>query len=144
MAARKTLIVGASRGTGSSLLKQLLATSNLPSIRASTRSLAKITFPSRVDVVQGDLEDASSYSRLFEDVDRAFMYANSKAPLLQLLSAAKDCGVQYIVLISSMTVKFDPESSIGETHLEVENAIKESGLGNSIYLHSLTELLLQY
>jgi uncharacterized protein YbjT (DUF2867 family) len=128
MAARKILIVGASGGVGSSLLRQLLATPNPPSIRVSTRSLAKVTFPSNVDVVQSDLEDPSSYPGLFKDVDRAFMYANSKAPLPQLLSAAKDCGVQHIVLLSSMTIEFDPESNIGKAHLEVKNAIKESGI----------------
>jgi uncharacterized protein YbjT (DUF2867 family) len=128
MSARKTLIVGASGGVGRSLLQQLLATPNPPSIRVSTRDRAKVSFPSSVEVVQGDLEDASSYPRLFNAVDRAFIYANPRAPLPQLLSAAKDGNVQYIVLLSSMTVEFDPKSNIGKTHLEAENAIKESGI----------------
>ncbi|KUJ08749.1 NAD(P)-binding protein [Mollisia scopiformis] len=128
MAARKVLIVGASGGVGGALLKQLLSTSNPPSIRVSTRSLGKATFPSTVEVVQGDLEDPSSYPRLLKGIDRVFMYANSQAPLQQLLSAAKDGGVQYIVLLSSMTVEFAPESSIGKKHLTIEDAVKESGI----------------
>jgi uncharacterized protein YbjT (DUF2867 family) len=128
MAARKILIVGASGGVGRSLLQQLLATYNPPSIRVSTRNRAKVTFPLSVEVVQGDLEDASSYSGLFNGVDRAFIYANPRAPLPKLLAAAKDGNVKYIVLLSSMTVEFDPESSIGKIHLEAENAIKESGI----------------
>jgi len=128
MDARKTLIVGASGGVGRSLLQQLLATFNPPSIRVSTRDRAKVTFPSSVEVVQGDLEDPSSYPGLFNGVNRAFIYANPRAPLPQLLSAVKDGNVQYIVLLSSMTDEFDPKSNIGKIHVEAENVIKESGI----------------
>ncbi|KAN0098791.1 NAD(P)-binding protein [Hyaloscypha variabilis] len=128
MEARKILIVGASGRVGRSLLQQLLATSNPPSIRVSTRDRAKVTFPSNVEVVQGNLEDTSSYPELFNAVDRAFIYANPRTRLPQLLSAAKDGNVQYIVLLSSMMVEFDPKSDIGKAHVNAENAIKESGI----------------
>jgi len=128
MAVGKVLIVGASGGVGRSLLQQFLATSNPPSICVSTRDRAKVTFPSSVEVVQGDLEDKSSYPGLFKGVDRAFIYANPRAPLAQLLSAAKDSNVQYIVLLSSMRAERDPTSTIGKIHLEAENVIKESGI----------------
>jgi uncharacterized protein YbjT (DUF2867 family) len=128
MAARKVLVIGASGGVGRSLLQQLLATSNPPAIRVSTRKQAKASFPSSVEVVEGDLENITSYSKLFNGVDQAFIYANPNASLSHLLTAAKDGGVQCIVLLSSMTVEFDPESSIGKIHLEAENAIKESGI----------------
>jgi uncharacterized protein YbjT (DUF2867 family) len=128
MMAQKILIIGASGGVGRSLLHQLLATSNPPAIRVSTRNQAKASFPSGVEVVQGDLGDTASYPTLFNGVDRAFIYANPHASLPNLLSAAKDGGVQSIVLLSSMTVEFDPDSTIGKIHLEAENAIKASGI----------------
>jgi uncharacterized protein YbjT (DUF2867 family) len=124
----KLLIVGATGGVGGSLLRQLLALPQPPPIRVSTRNLATAVFPSTVDAVQGDIEYPSSYPTLFSGVDRVFMYAKSEAPLPQLLSAARDSGVKYIVLLSSMTVDFDPDSFIGSAHLKVENAIKESGM----------------
>jgi len=128
MAARKILIVGASGGVGGSLLRQLLALSSPPSIRVSTRNPASITFPTSVEVVQGDLSDSSSYPRLFGGIDRAFLYVRQHVPFPELLSAAKEAGVQNVVLLSSMTVEFDPESWIGKTHLDAENAIRESGI----------------
>jgi uncharacterized protein YbjT (DUF2867 family) len=128
MATWKILVVGASGGVGRSLLQQLLATSNPPAIRVSTRNPAKASFPRNVEVVQGDLEDVASYPKLFNGVDRAFIYANPNSSLSHLFSAAKDGGVQNIVLLSSMTVEFDPDSSIGKIHVKAENAIKESGM----------------
>jgi len=128
MTAQKILIVGASGGVGRSLLQQLLETSPSSTIRVSTRNQAKASFPSGVEVVQGDLGDINSYPPLFNGIDRAFIYANAQAVLPQLLSAAKDGGVKYIVLLSSMTVEFDPEGTIGKLHLEAEKAIKESGI----------------
>ncbi|CAL5865822.1 uncharacterized protein PFLUO_LOCUS28 [Penicillium psychrofluorescens] len=122
------LIVGATGGVGGSLLRQLLALPRPPSIRVSTRNLAKAEFPSSVQAVQGDLEDASSYPMLFRGIDRVFMYAKPEVSFPQLLSAARDCGVTYMVLLSSMTVEFDPESIVGRLHREVEHAIKASGL----------------
>jgi uncharacterized protein YbjT (DUF2867 family) len=60
MTTQKILIIGASGGVRRSLLQQLLAISNPPSMRVSTRNQAKAGFPSSVEVVQGDLEEPAS------------------------------------------------------------------------------------
>ena len=130
MSTRKVLIVGATGGVGGSLLKQLLAlpVPYRPAIRVSTRNPTKASFPSDVDVVQGDLLDPSSYTRLFRGVERAFLYAKPSAPLAQLCSTAKEEGVKHIVLLSSFTVQMYPDSPIGRFHKKMENAIVDSGI----------------
>ncbi|KAE8440650.1 hypothetical protein EG329_006846 [Mollisiaceae sp. DMI_Dod_QoI] len=128
MPARKVLIVGASGAVGSSLLRQLLALDNPPSIRVSSRNPTNTSFPASVEVVQGDFSDPSSYTRLFTGIDRAFLYVRPGVAFPQLLAAAKEAGVKYIVLLSSMTVEFDPESWIGKMHLDAEEAVRASGL----------------
>lgn len=128
MASGKVLVVGATGGVGSSILEQLLVLPNPPEIRVSTRDPSKVTFPSEVEVVQGDLLDPSSYPRLFQGIERAFLYAQTSHSLEQLFSAAKDAGVRYIVLLSSYTVQTNPDFEIGAAHKKVEDAIVASGL----------------
>lgn len=66
--------------------------------------------------------------RLFTGVDRAFLYSTPEAPLAQLFSAAKDHGVQYITLLSSLAIESDPEGLIAISQRKVESAIEPSGL----------------
>jgi uncharacterized protein YbjT (DUF2867 family) len=128
MSSSKVLIVGASGGVGGAVLRQLLALPTPPSIRVSTRDPAKATFPSSVEVVQGDLEDSSSYSRLFKDITHVFLYAKAEAPLSQLLAAIKNAGVKRIVLLSTLTIVFNPTGMIATMHCKVEKAIEETGI----------------
>ncbi|KAK9329739.1 hypothetical protein V1520DRAFT_278616 [Lipomyces starkeyi] len=123
MASRKVLIVG---GVGSSLLKQRLALP--PAIRVSTRDPSKASFPSNLEVVHGDLLDASSYTTLFRGVERAFLYAKPTASLAQLCSTANEEGLKHIVLLSSYTVQTNPDIEIGIAHKKVEDAVVDSFL----------------
>ncbi|KAI9692735.1 MAG: hypothetical protein M1820_009407 [Bogoriella megaspora] len=127
MPARKVLIVGATGSVGSSLTRQLLAIDNPLLIRGSTRNVAKATFPPQVEAVQGDLEDPTSYSSLFNGIDCVFTYAGEKTPWPELLAAAKAGGVRRIVLLSSMTAEFDPDGNIGTLHRQAEEAIEAAG-----------------
>ena len=129
----KVLIIGASGAVGGALLQQLLTSANPSSIRVSTRDPSKATFPSSIEVVQGDLEDASSYPALFNGITRVFMYANAKAPLPELLAAAKEGGVKYIVLLSSLTIEINPDGFLAKMHRNVEAAIEESGLSYTFF-----------
>ena len=124
----RILIIGATGTVGRSLMRQLLCLPDIPFIRASTRNLAKADFPHNVEGVQGDLQDASSYSKLFADVDCIFTYCDDSTPWSKFLEAAKSSGVKRIVLLSSMTVEFDPEGQIGTMHRLAEDAIKASSL----------------
>ena len=127
----RLLLVGATGGVGSAILRQILAPPNSypPGlIRVSTRDPAKAAFPSGVEVVQGDLEDPSSYSRLFAGIDRVFLYAKSRAPLDQLFTAIKDSGAKHIVLLSSMWVVSDPDGLLGSMHMKVEESVRRAGL----------------
>jgi uncharacterized protein YbjT (DUF2867 family) len=128
MASGKVLVIGATGAVGGSLLKQLLALPHPPAIRVSTRESSKATFPPNVEVVQGDLLDPSSYGRLFRGVERAFLYAKATAPLQQLCAAAKEEGIQRMVLLSSYTAQTNPEIELGKAHKKVEDAIVDAGL----------------
>lgn len=122
------LIIGANGAVGRSVLQQLLSLPQPPQIRVSTRNTATSNFPPAVEVVQGDLSDTTSYPRLFTGVDRAFLYSTPEAPLAQLFSAAKDHGVQYITLLSSLAIESDLEGLIAISQRKVESAIETSGL----------------
>lgn len=128
MESRKVLVVGATGGVGSGVLKQLLALPSPPAIRVSTRDLSKISFPSTVEAVEGDLLDPSSYTTLFRGIDRAFLYAKATAPLEELFSTAREEGVKQITLLSSYTVQTNPDIEIGMLHQKVEDAIIDAGL----------------
>jgi uncharacterized protein YbjT (DUF2867 family) len=128
MASSRILVIGATGGVGGAVLRQLQTVPHLPPIRVSTRDPTKASLPSSVDVVQGDLRDPTSYSRLFHGIDRVFLYARADAPLDELCAVAKAEGVQQLVLLSSFTVIEFPDIEIGRYHKQVEDAILRSGL----------------
>ena len=128
MPARRVLIVGAAGAVGCSLVQQLLALADPPFIRGSTRDLAKAAFPPGIEAVEGDLQDPSSYHRLFAGIDCVFTYTTENTPWPELLEAAKEASVRRLVLLSSMTVEFDPEGKIAAIHRHAEDAIKAQGL----------------
>lgn len=100
-----------------------------PSIRVSSRNPAKkANFTSTVKVVQGDLSDPSTYPSLFNGVDRMFLYVQRSILATQVVSAAKAGGVQRVVLLSSVSIDYDPEGMLAKLHRDVENPIKASGM----------------
>jgi len=122
------LVVGATGTVGREVLSQLLALSPTPSIRVSSRDPSKASFPSSVEVVKADFDDPSSFPTLFSRVSRAFLYAPKGGHVPALVAAAKDAGVQHIVLLSSFSVNRNPLNAIGLRHKSVEDVILASGI----------------
>jgi len=110
-------------------LSQLLALSPTPSIRVSSRDLSKASFPPSVEVVKADFEDPSSFPALFSRVSRAFLYTpRGSSHVPALVAAAKDAGVQHIVLLSSLSAAESPLNAIGLLHKSVEDVFLASGI----------------
>ena len=124
----RVLIIGATGQVGGYVLSELLALPNPPTIRVSSRSPHKTTFPSSVEVVQADLADPSSYARLFVDIDRCFVYVQPATPVTELCTAAKSAGVNHVVFLSSFTVQYLPDTLTAFIHSRAEEAVLAVGL----------------
>lgn len=122
-----TLVTGARGSIGKEVLAGLLAAEQ--TVRASSRNPQDGEFPEGVEVVRADLAKPKTFPKLLAGVGRVFLYANAEAPK-QFLTAARDAGVEHIVLLSSHSVLFpNPENNpIAMMHLKVERALRESGL----------------
>jgi uncharacterized protein YbjT (DUF2867 family) len=128
----RILVIGGTGAVGGAVVSKLLNLSEAVSIRVSSRDPSKVKLPKSVEVVQADLNDPACYHRLFENIDKAFVYTQAQAPYLELCRVAKSSGVKHIVLLSSIAVEQAPHGPIGQSHANAENAIKESGLSYSL------------
>ena len=124
----RVLVIGGTGAVGSQLISQLVALSNPPTIRASTRSPTTANFPPTVESVAADLSDPSTFPPLFAGVDGAFLYTTSNGAYSELATAAKAAGVQRLVLLSSNSVVDEPDSKIGAYHKRAEELIRASGV----------------
>eukprot|EP00026_Physarum_polycephalum_P013880 Phypoly_transcript_14334.p1 GENE.Phypoly_transcript_14334~~Phypoly_transcript_14334.p1 ORF type:complete len:289 (-),score=65.94 Phypoly_transcript_14334:58-924(-) len=126
----KILITGATGGVGRTILSQLLALSPQPALRVSSRDPSKLSgVPSSVEVVKGDLGDPSTYSALFQNVDKMFLHMHgTEKTAPQVVQGAKEAGVRHIVFLSSMVVLSPHDNYIKKIHAQVEDAIKNTGL----------------
>lgn len=125
----KILIIGATGGVGGAVLSQLLARNPQPSIRVSSRDPSKLKVPASVEVVKGDLSDPSTYPTLFNNVEKVFLYMQgTQNTATQVVKGIKDAGVRHIVFLSSSSVLSPNDNYIKQIHVQVESAIKESGL----------------
>ena len=124
----RVLIVGATGSIGRLLLEQLLALPSPPTLRISTRDPSKTTFPPSVEVIQGDVSDASSWPRMFHAVDRVFLYSVSGRASPELMKALKAGGVSRVVLLSGKSVVTEPDSPFAQMPAPWEAAVRAAGL----------------
>ncbi|OLF07826.1 capsule biosynthesis protein CapD [Actinophytocola xinjiangensis] len=115
------LVTGATGRIGSALLTGLRG---YP-VRALTRDLANATFPAGVDAVEGDLADDPA--PLLKGV-RALFLLRGLAPEAPVIDAAREAGVEHVVLVSSITVQTHPHLPEAHANLVAENLVKDSGL----------------
>jgi uncharacterized protein YbjT (DUF2867 family) len=122
------LVIGARGHIGGAVLDELLRSGE--PVRASSRDPERADLPDAVEVVRADLGDPETFPDLLAGVRNVFLYAHS-AHAATFADAARDAGVEHLVLLSSNSVIF-PDARQNPTaveHLDVEHALRESGVG---------------
>jgi uncharacterized protein YbjT (DUF2867 family) len=124
------LVTGATGNIGSALLKELHARGVGP-LRGLTRNAARAVFPAGVEVVEGDLADRAALKPALEGV-RSLLLVSRLGSDADILEAARQAGVEHIVLVSSITVQTHPHLGPAGENLAVEELLKASGMAWTI------------
>lgn len=121
------LVTGATGHVGRHVVRGLLDAGQ--PVRAGSRSLQPGTFPEGVEGVRVDLTDPSTLPPALEGATGVFLYAQADEAEA-FGAAARDAGVEQVVLLSSASVLFpDAERNpIARSHLAVEQALDRAGL----------------
>ena len=125
-----TLVVGARGHVGSAVLTGLLTAGEV--VRASSRTPHSADFPEGVEVVGADLADPGSWPGVLDGMRKVFLYAHPETAAA-FAAAARDAGVEHVVLLSSSSVLHPDAAShpIAQRHHAVERALDESGLNRT-------------
>ncbi|MDT0321256.1 NAD(P)H-binding protein [Streptomyces millisiae] len=120
------LVTGATGNIGRPLVRQLHAAGVGP-LRALTRDPARGGLPDGVAVVGGDLARPDSLKSALAGVRSLFLPSGLGADA-EVLAAARDAGVEHVVLVSSITVETHPHLPQAAANAAVERALRESGM----------------
>ncbi len=102
--------------------------------RALVRDLAKAESlaAAGIELVVGDIGEPAILRRAMHGVDKALLILNNTRDQLamekQFVDIASEAGVSHLVKMSSMEASADAKSPIPQSHWEVEQYIKASGL----------------
>ncbi|MFI8966514.1 NAD(P)H-binding protein [Streptomyces sp. NPDC053493] len=124
------LVTGATGNIGRALLKELSA-SGVGPLRGLTRDAARADFPAGVEAVEGDLAEPASLRHALEGV-RSLFLVPGLGPEADILEAARQAGVEHVVLVSSITVQTHPHLGPAGENLAVEQLLKTSGVAWTI------------
>lgn len=118
------LITGATGNVGREIVKQLSDQGH--PVRALSRNPEKVSRPSNVEVVAGNLSDPESLKPALEGVQKVFLIRVPGSEGFPEL--AKQAGVEHIVFLSSNAISSGVENAIGQMHYEMEQLLRGSGL----------------
>lgn len=123
------LVTGATGNIGSELVRQLSADGRGSGVRALTRDAARArgVVPGGVEVVESDLGRAGSLKSALDGV-RSLFLISGVGDDAGVLDAARDAGVEHVVLVSSITVMTHPHLGPARANLAVERRLAESGM----------------
>ncbi|URN15509.1 MULTISPECIES: NAD(P)H-binding protein [Streptomyces] len=124
------LVTGATGNTGSALLEELHACGAGP-LRGLTRDTARAVFPEGVEAVEGDFTEPASLKPTLEGV-RSLFLVSRLGPDTDVLEAARQAGVEHVVLVSSITVQTHPHLGPAAENLAVEQLLKATGMAWTI------------
>jgi uncharacterized protein YbjT (DUF2867 family) len=123
------LVTGATGNVGRNVVSMLSARG--AHVRALTRNPDAAGLPDSVEVVRGDLSDLPTLDTSLEGVDSVFLMVRAFSiqivPIVELIKKR----ARRIVFLSSAAIQDElpvQTNPIGKGHLEIEEAIQESGL----------------
>ncbi len=120
------LVTGATGNVGKELVKQLLNQSKTAPIRALVRDKRKAAdFGNQVELATGDLDKPETLVSAMQDIDRLYLVTPDTRQVTNLLKAAKQAGVRYVVKQS--TIEADRSLGPGKWHREQEELINSMG-----------------
>ncbi|MFC9509622.1 SDR family oxidoreductase [Streptomyces sp. NPDC057002] len=120
------LVTGATGNIGRALLGEL-SLGGAAAVRGLTRDAGRAAFPEGAEVVEGDLARADSLKGALEGVRSLFLLSGTGAEE-EVLAAARQAGVEHVVLVSSITVQTHPHLAAAGANLAVERLLKGSGM----------------
>ncbi|WP_328415132.1 NAD(P)H-binding protein [Streptomyces violaceus] len=124
------LVTGATGNIGRVLLREL-SLGGAASVRGLTRDAGRVSFPDGIEAVEGDLGRADSLKGALEGVRSLFLLSGMGAEE-EVLAAARQAGVEHVVLVSSITVQTHPRLTAAGANLAVERLLKDSGMAWTI------------
>ncbi|MGC9543169.1 SDR family oxidoreductase [Streptomyces sp. UG1] len=120
------LVTGATGNIGTALLRELHRYGAEP-VRGLTRAVDRASFPEGIEAVEGDLARADSLKAALEGARSLFLLWGMGGEA-EVLTAARDAGVEHVVLVSSITVQTHPHLPVAGENLAVERLLKDSGM----------------
>src|SRR4051812_5555649 len=118
------LVTGATGNAGGGTVDALAAAGR--EVRAVSRS--ERDWPPGVEGVVADLNRAETLVPALHGADALFLLSGYNE-MAELLAAARDAGVERVVLLSSSSVPGgDMDNAVARYHIESERTVKESGL----------------
>ncbi|MFH9041917.1 SDR family oxidoreductase [Streptomyces sp. NPDC017966] len=124
------LVTGATGNIGSALVRQLHGAGASP-VRGLTRDAARASFPDGVEAVEGDLARPASLKPALDGVRSLFLVPGMGTDA-DVLAAARQTGVEHVVLVSSITVRTHPHLPAAAENLAVERLLQDSGMSWTI------------
>jgi uncharacterized protein YbjT (DUF2867 family) len=125
------LVTGVTGLIGGEISKQL-QNSGIPH-RALVRKKSNFrTQDDLVDVIEGSFEDAKSLEKAMDGVSRAFLASFDRPEVVNLqknfITAARNCGVEHIVRMSTIGIDVSLHLPVFKWHGECEAQLEESGI----------------
>ncbi|WP_369020644.1 NAD(P)H-binding protein [Streptomyces californicus] len=123
------VVTGATGNIGRELVRQWHTKGRGSGVRALTRDAARAgaVLPAGVDLAEGDLGRADSLKSALAGARSLFLIAGVGDDA-GILDAARDAGVEHVVLVSSITTVTHPHLGPARANLAVERRLRESGM----------------
>jgi uncharacterized protein YbjT (DUF2867 family) len=119
------LVIGAAGNVGREVTGQLLASGD--KVRVLTRDQRQAAFPDGVEVAEGDLADTETLAAAMRDASRLYCLMRP-GTADNVVAAAKDAGVEHIVMLTSMSAAERGDNPLARAHQHAESAIAGSGI----------------
>ena len=126
------LVLGATGNIGSQVVKQLAAAG--VNTRAAVRSISKADGLKETGVspIEIDMNNSDTFQAAFEEVEKVFLltppFPNMAEITANLVKAAKQAGVKYIVKQSGLGTGSEPKAKLLEWHRQGEKMVEASGI----------------